>query len=45
MSPALNQGIFGTRFSVYMQNIVSKTEMASKKADTNIRYYKTKARK
>lgn len=28
-----------------MENIVSKTEMASKKADTKIRYHKTKARK
>lgn len=28
-----------------MKTIVSKTEMASKKADTKIRYYKTKARK
>lgn len=28
-----------------MENIVSKTEMASKKADTKIRYYKTEARK
>lgn len=33
MSPALNQGISGTRFSVYMENIVSETEKASKKAE------------
>lgn len=31
--------------SVSNRNIVSKTEIASKKAETKIRYYKTKARK